>query len=108
MGAQVPTHTFPPTYLLYRCTERSSYMLLYLDHRPPHGQLGAPHERPQRDHQTTYLLAAYTYEEPTTLYGQVHHEIKLDKDGVKHHTAEMAPAGPLAIAGGPETQEMHR
>ena len=37
---------------------------------------------------------------------QVHHEIKLDKDGVKHHTAEMAPA--LAITGGPETQEMHR
>jgi len=104
MGAQVPTHLLT----CYIGAPIDQAMLLYLDHRPPHGQLGAPHERPQRD-QTTYLLAAYTYEEqPTTLYGQVHHEIKLDEDGVKHHTAEMAPAGPLAIAGGPETQEMHR
>ena len=51
------------------------------------------------------MVGAHTYEEHT-YYVQVHHEIKLDKDGVKHHTAEMAPA--LAIAGGPETQEMHR
>mmetsp|Transcript_11407 Transcript_11407/g.23200 ORF Transcript_11407/g.23200 Transcript_11407/m.23200 type:complete len:223 (+) Transcript_11407:49-717(+) len=32
---------------------------------------------------------------------QVHHEIKLDADGVKHHTAEMAQ-------GAPESQEMKR
>mmetsp|Transcript_7229 Transcript_7229/g.17989 ORF Transcript_7229/g.17989 Transcript_7229/m.17989 type:complete len:233 (+) Transcript_7229:41-739(+) len=41
---------------------------------------------------------------------QVHHEIKIDKDGIKHHAAEMPPPA-IAVAtpvGGPETQQMQR
>ena len=59
--------------------------------------------RSTRDQAT---VSRSTHHEEHVYCVQVHHEIKLDKDGVKHHTAEMAPA--LAITGGPETQEMHR
>ena len=97
---------YPPTYLLYRCTERSSYASILGSPSPTWTARCTTRETTTRPNDL--LTSSNTYEESTTLYGQVHHEIKLDEDGVKHHTAEMAPAGPLAIAGGPETQEMHR